>query len=595
MSRLQIKLLCFSLIQMVFSVLLIVDSVAERNQAVVNRIQIIGNDYIDKNMIAEQLSIKQGHILPPVWPDQAITRLIQWYHDQGYYFVRIDSFQTVFSRDSSQVDLLFAIDEGEQVRIGPIQIAGLSQDEEKEMRQFMHTRTSHLFNESAFERDMEEVLTYWENQSFPLCQAEVQKLIIEKKSGSPRLELGLSIDKGPPVYIGGLSVRGNRVTRNHVILRETRLKLGHLYRHRDVVAAKTALRRLGYFRKVDDPEITFVQDQAFITYSITESNTNSIDGVIGYHPPETEKEPGYWTGRLQFTFQNLLGTGRFLDVYWEKKDAYSQAMRFGYEEPWLLGWPVHIGGQFQQEIRDTTYIERKWQISFRYVPWTSLSLNIQGGQRSILPDSLGSVLYNLAQTRSWFLTLGFQYNSMDDPWNPRKGVRYYTTLTLGRKRNLGPDFIIQQEGWKRTVNTRRVQIDAEGVFTLFNRQVLYFGAHGTEVKTGEKFVPVSDQVWFGGARSLRGYGEDMFRGSLIAWLNSEYRYLLGSRSRIFLFIDTGLYQRKQETGTIEGMKVGYGFGIRIETRLGLFGMDYGLGEGDSFLQGKVHVGLVNWF
>ena len=44
---------------------------------------------------------------------------------------------------------------------------------------------------------------------------------------------------------------------------------------------------------------------------------------------------------------------------------------------------------------------------------------------------------------------------------------------------------------------------------------------------------------------------------------------------------------------IEGQA--YGFGIRIETRLGLFGVDYGLGEGDSFLQGKVHVGLVNWF
>ena len=51
----------------------------------------------------------------------------------------------------------------------------------------------------------------------------------------------------------------------------------------------------------------------------------------------------------------------------------------------------------------------------------------------------------------------------------------------------------------------------------------------------------------------------------------------------------------KETGRIDGTKIGYGFGIRIETRLGLFGVDYGLGAGDSLLRGKVHVGLVNWF
>jgi outer membrane protein assembly factor BamA len=218
------------------------------------------------------------------------------------------------------------------------------------------------------------------------------------------------------------------------------------------------------------------------------------------------------------------------------------------------------------------------------------------GQRSVLPDSLGSVLYDLARTSTWRVTFSIRYNTMDDPWNPRKGVQYYTALTLGRKENIGPDFIVFQEGWKRHVDIRQVQIDAETAFPVWGRQVLYLGIHGTEVKTGDDFIPVSDQVRFGGARTLRGYSEDMFRGSLVAWLNSEYRYLLGRRSRVFLFVDSGMYQRKEkEAGRIEGTKIGYGFGIRIETRLGLFGVDYGLGEGDTFLRGKVHVGLVNWF
>ena len=214
----------------------------------------------------------------------------------------------------------------------------------------------------------------------------------------------------------------------------------------------------------------------------------------------------------------------------------------------------------------------------------------------MLPDSLGSVLYQLVQSKSWLLSLGFDYNTLDDPVNPRSGVRYMTTLTAGRKRNLGSDFPLEQNKGKRIFNTRLVQVDAEVALTTFTNQVFYLGLHGSEIKTGELYVPLSDQIRFGGARTLRGYAEDAFRGSLVAWVNGEYRYLIGPHSRAFLFVDGGMYQRREkELGFVRGVKMGYGFGIRMETRLGVMGMDYGLGEGDSLMRGKIHVGLVNRF
>ena len=45
----------------------------------------------------------------------------------------------------------------------------------------------------------------------------------------------------------------------------------------------------------------------------------------------------------------------------------------------------------------------------------------------------------------------------------------------------------------------------------------------------------------------------------------------------------------------EGFIFGYGLGIRIETGLGMFGVSYALGKGDSILEGKVHFGLINDF
>ena len=46
---------------------------------------------------------------------------------------------------------------------------------------------------------------------------------------------------------------------------------------------------------------------------------------------------------------------------------------------------------------------------------------------------------------------------------------------------------------------------------------------------------------------------------------------------------------------IEGYKLGYGLGLRLETGLGIMGIDYGLGQGDGIFNGKVHVGLINEF
>jgi hypothetical protein len=46
---------------------------------------------------------------------------------------------------------------------------------------------------------------------------------------------------------------------------------------------------------------------------------------------------------------------------------------------------------------------------------------------------------------------------------------------------------------------------------------------------------------------------------------------------------------------IEDSKFGYGFGLRIETRLGVIGIDYGLGEGWGLISCLVRMGLTNKF
>jgi len=531
--------------------------------------------------------------LPETWPDSSFQSLIFYFSQQGFYQARIDSFVLRYLGDSTRIHISLWLHEGERVRIREYQINGLPDGFDEEIHRFLSLDIQAEFDEKSLIRDIEKILITLENHGYPLAEVNLKSLNYDPKGNI--IDIALSVKSGPKVYINRFDIRGNEHTRRSVILREIRFKPGQIYRHEAIQTISEDLQRLGFFEQVDAPAVYFIQDQAIITVHLREGNPNTLDGIVGYTPSSDPERPGYFTGQLHFLFRNLAGTGRFFEAFWEKKDKYSQAMRFGYEEPWFQGKPVHIGGYFTQEIRDTTYIDRGWRIRVRYTPSATLSLSVEGGQREILPDSLGSIMYGLAQTRSWVGTLGLDYTTFDDPMNPRKGVRYHTAATFGRKRNLGPVFMDTIPEWRDPVNTRHIQADAEFVLPVFNVQAVFIGLHGQEVRSG-KYVPLSEQIRFGGTHSLRGYAEDQFRGHLVAWFNLEYRYLFGHRSRVFTFVDGGMYERRErEQGLIRGDNVGYGFGIRLETRLGVIGVDYGLGQGDGLMQGKVHVGLVNWF
>jgi outer membrane protein insertion porin family len=126
------------------------------------------------------------------------------------------------------------------------------------------------------------------------------------------------------------------------------------------------------------------------------------------------------------------------------------------------------------------------------------------------------------------------------------------------------------------------------------RQVVALSGRLAAVSSTEEDVPFHEQLVLGGARSLRGYREEQFRGTRTALGTAEYRFLLTRRSRALAFVDAGYYYRGG-SNFAKGVKLGYGIGLRGETRLGIIALDYGLGEGDGLLDGKLHVGLSREF
>jgi outer membrane translocation and assembly module TamA len=85
---------------------------------------------------------------------------------------------------------------------------------------------------------------------------------------------------------------------------------------------------------------------------------------------------------------------------------------------------------------------------------------------------------------------------------------------------------------------------------------------------------------------VRGYREEQFVAPQVAWSNIEYRLLLGPSGWFGPFLDLGYY----EDDTPE-LIYGWGLGMGLTSRIGLVTIHYGLGKGDSFGNGKVHLSI----
>jgi len=570
---------------------------ADSLQTELKRIEITGNRAFAEEYILEILGIRQGAALSFSRIKQVLPRLIEAYQAQGHFFCEIDS--SIFGVDTTQLEsyLKLQINEGPIAKIHTLALNGLAEPEKEQLLHQFESRPGSHFREDLLHQDIERALVWAENTGYPFCEITIKRIEVSAtRTDEIQLDIFLDVTLGSLVKLDEITVHGNEITRKDVIVREIRFKSGRLFDQRSISKIQPRLMKLGFFKSVNQPIVYRTESGKYgLSIRIQEGNPNRFDGVIGY-TPGTEKKKGYFTGLLNLSLGNLLGTGRQVDAHWQKKDRDSQELGFHYLEPWLMGYPIHCGLEFQQKIQDTTYIQRDWSLDIQLPLSENFTALFKIGFQQIRPDSLGIVLFGIPRSNTQNFTLGLFYDTRDDPINPRSGLRYQTSLEFGRKKLLSTQKLrtIAEEDTK--FEQKKVSVDFDWLIPLFQWQVLSLSLRGRQVTSDEAVIPITEQFRFGGTRTLRGYREEQFRGSRIAWLNFEYRYILARPSRVFLFIDSGYFSRKEKTGQrIDRFKLSYGFGLRLQTGLGMMGVDYGLGEGSGLLSGLVHVGLINEF
>ncbi|MEW6510486.1 MAG: POTRA domain-containing protein [Bacteroidota bacterium] len=561
--------------------------------ATVRSVAVRGNSAFTAREITGWLSLRPGTLFSPGGIQSDLRTIADAYLAEGYLAARAVADPPSFSGDSSLVDLVVRIDEGRRTLTGRITVEGNRLMSEREILQRFDLTPGLPFSSAMLSRDVDAMLERYERLGYPFARCSVNSIRLQRGEVADSAAIVLVVEEGGLVTLDEIRVQGNKETDASVIVRETRLRPGEPFNPAKVDAIRERLNRLNIFASVAEPELYMRSGKGGLLITVQEGNTNTFDGILGYVPTRTPGESGYLTGLASVSMRNLFGTGRKLSLKWQREDRSSQEIGVRYVEPWLFGYPVNLGGGFFQRQQDSAYVRRNIDLRSELMLSEELSVSLVFTTERVIPSGDSSIARVVSSSVS---TGGLEilYDTRDDNYSPTSGARYWTGYHYGRKRVAGSPSVA---GMQVSGTLQRIGVDLDFFLSTLGRQVVAVGLHGREVRTGEP--QESDMYRFGGANTLRGYRENQFLGSRVAWTSTEYRFLLARRSFLFGFFDTGYYYRPGEvargTPSSEAFRYGYGMGIRLETPLGNMGVSIALGQGDSIGSAKIHFGLINEF
>jgi len=426
-----------------------------------------------------------------------------------------------------------------------------------------------VFSYKILREGIEALNIKYKNDGYTLAR------VVDVSSGSGTVEIKLV--EG---IVESVSLEGNEVTKDYVILREMKTKPGKVF-NEDVFAKD--IRRvfnLGFFSEIIPafgPGAS--SDKITLTLGFKETKSNTINFGGGYGEREG------WFGFTDLAMNNLMGTAQSIMIRGQAGQQLT-TYQFKYSNPWFIpeklgprtAYTFRVWDTMGTDIYVTQQNERHtgWDMSFGKNITDYLSSNLFFGIESVAPAN--GATFEAYTSDS--VGVSFAIDTRDNWMNPTKGM--FDTISL-------------KQGWTYSStqsNFLKLGLDVNNFTPIANKQVL-----AMHVGTGIGFgvVPIGELYWAGGPNTVRGYSLDQLkRGARKLILNFEYRYTFNETFQGVLFYDLG---NAWNTGNINlsDFISGWGPGIRFNTPLGPIRLDYGMPLTGMTNQGILHFSIGQAF
>ncbi len=519
--------------------------------------------------------------------DKGLIR--QYMFDQGLVDGSVGD-PVVEKKDDGSITITFDINEGRVYSVGKVAASGdlLDGSVEKTLGDIDLT-TGKTFSATKLRDDSFKINEQFQDLGYAYSNT-VPDTNINKEDAT--VDINYVVQKGEPVHINRINIRGNTKTYDNVIRRELKVDEQELYSGSKVKRSQALLQRLGYFEEVNiATEPAETKDKINLLVNVREASTGQFSIGAGY---STSDGPLF---NARLSENNLLGTGkrvsldadigtrrnnaslsyydrRFLDTYlatgaevFRSEREYSDFDRLAVGGAATLGYPLEeVFGKTFEDIGS----------ALRYELMTVDIRDVDPNEAAEL------VIQSQGETTSSAIRPSLTRNTINNPLNPSRGSEQVLAAEYA---GLGGDaeYMLYEakNAWYYPV-----------LETSFGNFVLSFRTRfGYGDSLNDQKFPLFRRYFPGGINSVRGYKDRTlgpkdsrgheYGGSKQFVHNNELIFPIAESAGIkgVVFYDLGQAYDDDDSVDFGELRKGYGAGIRWISPIGPLRIEFGFPVG----------------
>ncbi|SDD65594.1 Beta-barrel assembly machine subunit BamA [Mucilaginibacter pineti] len=283
--------------------------------------------------------------------DEDKQNLVEKMQAKGYRDAEIVA-DTVTKNDDATVNVKVKVYEGPKYYFGKIKWSGNAKYATDILEKILHIKKGDVFSEDELNKRLvgptpnnDDVSSYYLNDGYLTYTADP----VQTRVYGDTVDLDIRIYEGPQYTINRVTLKGNDVTNDKVVLREIQTKPGQKFNKALLISSAREIGQLGNFdEQKTEPKPVNINPQdgtVDLVYNVVEKPSDQIELSGGFGG-------GQLVGTLGLTFNNFSlrnifnlkaykplpkGDGQKLSLRGQSSGRTYQNFSFTFSEPWLGG------------------------------------------------------------------------------------------------------------------------------------------------------------------------------------------------------------------------------------------------------------------
>lgn len=320
-------------------------------------------------------------------------KLISKLQERGYRDVVLVR-DSIAKHDDKTIDIFLKLYEGPKYYFGNLSWSGNAKYSSEFLEKVLSIKKGEVFSEEKLNKKLsgsangDDVSSLYLNDGYLTFNVDP----VQTKVHQDTIDIEFRVYEGPQYTISKVTLKGNDITNDRVVLREIRTKPGQKFSKEAVIRTTREIAQLGNFdeQKTDVKPIPNPADGTVdIEYSVAEKPSDQIELSGGFGG-------GRIIGTLGLTFNNFSarnifngkawkplpkGDGQKLSIRGQTNGKFYQSYSFSFSEPWLGG---------------------KKPINFGISAFTSLQSNgLKGGDPNLQKIRMNGITLSLGRRLKW--------------------------------------------------------------------------------------------------------------------------------------------------------------------------------------------------